>query len=237
MDGGAAFLKIGQHLPRGSEYVVMAADQSITLQVAKLAAPYQATSITPPMNDQPNSDPSQPTPPPPADGVKEATDKALALAKDGVATLKKLDLPAQIYLGGLALAFLCAVFFDVISIKLTMAGAPIDGALFGGISKSLGSYPAYKTNSGILAALAALGGIWIWNHKSGKNNSWVPKALAGCAGLSALMYLVLMFNSRPSSSLEMVEVNVDMTLLGFWLPFAGAVAATVVAVRRLKTAA
>jgi hypothetical protein len=196
------------------------------------------------MNDQPNADSSHTTPPSqppvtPGTGAKEVTDKAMELAKDGVATLKKLDLPAQIYLGGLAVAFLCSIFFDVISIKMKLPPGMPDIGLMGGFPKSFGSYSAFEVGSGKLAALAALAGIglWIWNFRSSKKESWVPKALAGVAGFSALMFLVLMVRSSPSPSLEMVEVNVSMTLLGFWLPFAGAIVSTVIAVRQLKAAA
>jgi hypothetical protein len=149
---------------------------------------------------------------------------------------KKLDLLSLIYLVGLALAIFCALFIDVVSFKLTMDGEPLEGELMGGIMDSFGSYPAIKSVSGKFAILAALAGIviWIWNHRTIKTLAWAPKALAGCAALSAALYLVLMYNSRPSSSLEMVEVNVDMTPLGFWLPFAGAVIATLASLGRLN---
>ena len=60
-------------------------------------------------------------------------------------------------------------------------------------------------------------------------------ALAGCAGLCALLFLLLMLRSGGGSASGgfAVEVDVDMTLLGFWVPFAGAIAATVVSVKRL----
>ena len=57
---------------------------------------------------------------------------------------------------------------------------------------------------------------------------------AGCAGLCALLFLIHMLRRGGSASGAFaVEVDVDMTLLGFWVPFAGAIAATVVSVKRL----
>jgi hypothetical protein len=85
----------------------------------------------------------------------------------------------------------------------------------------------------VLAALAGLG-IWIWNFRATKKETWVPAALAGCAGLSALLYLVLLFRSGGSQNFGTGSVEVSMTLFGFWLPFAGAIAATVVAVKKFK---
>jgi hypothetical protein len=191
------------------------------------------------MSDQPNSDSPTPTPPTPAaspeTSAKEVTDKALGLAKEGVATLKALDLFTQIYLGGLAVAFLFGLVFDFMTIKFQMAG--VMGDLGGMFPKSVGSVSAFDAGgNGKLAVLAALAGIgiWIWNFRATRKESWVPAALAGCAGLSALMYLILMVRSGSSQSSVAGSVNISMTLLGFWLPFAGAIAATVVAVKKLK---
>jgi hypothetical protein len=61
----------------------------------------------------------------------------------------------------------------------------------------------------------------------------MPKALAGCAGFSALMYLLLMLTSN-GSGYGPIKVDVDMTLFGFWIPFAGAIAAAVVSAKKWK---
>jgi len=89
--------------------------------------------------------------------------------------------------------------------------------------------------TGKLAVLAAAAGIgvWFWNLKSVKKEPWVPMALAGCAGFSALMYLVLMFRSS-GSEMPGVSVDIDMTLMGFWVPLAGVIVATQAAVVKLK---
>ena len=161
---------------------------------------------------------------------------AKAGVQEGVAVWKILDRQNQIYLGGLAVAFFFSILFDVISVTVNMPNMPggLEGLL--GKTKTGGSVSAYDFGAnGQLAVLAALAGIgiWIWNFKSAQKQPWVPKALAGCAGFSALMFLVLMFRSGGSSS-PMVDIDVDMTFLGFWVPFAGAIAATVVSVKMLR---
>lgn len=181
--------------------------------------------------------PPVPDAPGPASGnsVQESAEKAFGVAKagvlEGVSTYKALDRSAQIYLGGLALAFLCGIVFDVVTFQIKVAGLP-------GLENLMSNAPSVSAfNSGAkgtMAVLAAAAGIaiWIWNSRSAKKESWVPQALAGCAGLSALMFFLLMFTG--SSNGPFGEVDVDMTLFGFWLPFAGAIAATVVSVKKLK---
>ncbi len=155
----------------------------------------------------------------------------------GVATFKKLDLHSQIYLGGLAIAFLCSVIFDVISVTVKVDGPA--GAFLNNITHRASVTAASAGTNGMLAVLAAAGGIglWIWNRLAKKKEPWVPLALAGCAGFSALMFLVLMLRSGSSATGPGASVDVDMTLLGFWLPFAGAIAATFVSVKKIATAA
>ena len=154
----------------------------------------------------------------------------------GVATFKKLEPHQQIYLAGLAVAFLFSVIFNVMTVQVKVEGAASD--LFKGMSQSRPSITAFDCGwNGKMAVLAALAGIgiWIWNRMAAKKEAWVPLALAGCAGLSALLFLILMLRSGggSASGAFAVEVDVDMTLLGFWVPFAGAIAATVVSVKRL----
>ncbi len=175
------------------------------------------------MNDQPKSDPTPSLPP---------TQPLETPAKAGLASL--------ICLGGLLLALGCAFFFDAFTIKLFMNGEPLDETMIGDIMPSVGSYPAIKSVIGRLAALAALAGIalWIWNHQAGEKHRWVLRALFGAAALSSVLSLVFMLASiQGATKLEMAESRVTMTPLGFWLPLAGAVTATLAALRRLKSAA
>ena len=172
------------------------------------------------------------------DALKENAEKAFGVAKEGVlegvAAYKTLDRPTQIYLGGLGVAVLFSLLFDVFTVQVKMANIP--PGLDGLFPKNHGTVSAFGAGgNGKLAVLAAAAGIgiWVWNLKSVKKEPWVPMALSGCAGFSALMYLVLMFRSG-GSDMPGVSVDIDMTLLGFWVPLAGAIAATVVAVKKLK---
>ena len=171
--------------------------------------------------------------------ARELAGKTMGQAKEGVtagvATFKKLEPHQQIYLAGLAVAFLFSVIFSVMTVQVKVEGAASE--LFKGMAQST-SITAFDCGwNGKMAVLAALAGIgiWIWNRMAAKKEAWVPLALAGCAGLSALLFLILMLRSGGGSTSGgfAVEVDVDMTLLGFWVPFAGAIAATVVSVKRL----
>jgi len=201
------------------------------------------------MNNDPDPNPN----PPPAGGerdkpgsqeraAREAAERAMSQAKvgvsAGVATFKKLEPQTRIYLVGLAVAFLCSVIFDVVTVKVQVEGVASDflkGAL---PNHSITAFDS--SGNGKLAVIAALAGIslWIWNNLTAKKEAWVPLALAGCAGLSALMFLVLMMRMGGSIGGGMgMKMDVDMTLLGFWLPFTGAIAATIVSVIRIMKSA
>ena len=171
--------------------------------------------------------------------AKEAAAKALGHAKEsmaaGVANFKKLDVQTQVYLAGLVVTVLCSLFFSVISVSVKVDG-PM-GDLINQHGSAHSSVTAFQAGAnGTLAVLAALAGIglWIWNFTATKKEPWAPLAFAGCAGLSALLFLVLWLRSGTSSvDMPGMKMAVSMTLLGFWLPFAGAIAATVVSVKRI----
>ena len=95
----------------------------------------------------------------------------------------------------------------------------------------------------IAVVTGALGGIGLfcWNMMAKQKESWVPLALIGAAGLVTLLLLLVMMTagSAVASSTFLSggeNFDVDMTLLGFWLPFAGAAAATVAAVKQITSA-
>ncbi len=171
--------------------------------------------------------------------AKEAAAKALGHAKDsvaaGVANFKKLDLQNQVYLAGLVIAVLCSIIFSFYSVSVKADGAMADLMKQ---SMSAASVSAFRAGgNGFLAVLAAAAGIglWVWNFTAKKKEAWAPLALAGCAGLSALLFLVLWLRipAVPSMDGLGVKVSSGTTLLGFWLPFAGAIAAVVVSVKRI----
>ena len=164
--------------------------------------------------------------------AKDAAAKALGQAKEkmtaGMDAFKKLDGQSQVYLAGLAVTVLCSLIFSVISVK-------VDGPMAEFLKKSMPTLTVFDAGAnGKLAVLAAIAGIglWIWNFTAKKKEAWAPLALAGSAGLCAVLFLVLWLRSGTGSA-GGLGVKVSMSLLGFWLPFAGAIAATVVSVQRI----
>ncbi len=172
--------------------------------------------------------------------AKEAAAKALGQAKEkmtaGVDAFKKLDVQTQVYLAGLAVTVLCSLIFSMISMSLKVEG-PMADILKQTPHSSMPSVTIFDAGAnGKLAVLAAMAGIglWIWNFTAKKKEAWAPLALAGSAGLCTLLLLALWLRSGTTSAGGFgVNVSISMTLLGFWLPFAGAVAATVVSVKRI----
>ncbi len=176
--------------------------------------------------------------------AKEAAAKALGHAKEsvaaGVANFKKLDLQNQVYLAGLAIAVLCSIIFSAISVTVKADGPMADLMKQSGdmMKQHMPSMPTVfdAGSNGRFAVLAAIAGIgfWVWNFMAKKKEAWAPLALAGCAGLSALLYVILWFRSGSNSmDTGLVKVSASMTLFGFWLPCAGAIAAAVVSVKRI----
>ncbi len=175
--------------------------------------------------------------------AKDAAAQALEQAREkmsaGVDVLKKQDVRTQIYLGGLAVTVLCSFIFSCISFSMKVEGPMAD--VFKQRADLMPSLTIFAAGAnGKLAVLAAMAGIglWVWNFMAKKKEAWAPLALAGSAGLCALLLLVLWLRSGTSSAGGFgVQVSVSMTLLGFWLPFAGAIAATVVSVKRIMNPA
>ena len=148
--------------------------------------------------------------------------------------MRKLDVQTQVYLAGLAIAVLFSLIFNAISMRVT-GGGPMVEAMKLNLSVTVFD----MGGNGKLAVLSAVAGIalWIWNLRSSKKEAWVPLALAGCAGGSALLFLILWLRAGTGSSGAMgIEAMVRMTMFGFWVPFAGALAAGVVSVRRIMNA-
>ena len=172
--------------------------------------------------------------------AKEAAAKALGQAKEkmtaGVDAFKKLDMQAQVYLAGLAVTVLCSLIFSFYSVSVKVDGPMADVIKQNSPSVNYPTIFQYGAN-GTLAVLAAAAGIglWIWNFTAKKKEAWAPLAIAGCAGLTVILFLVLWLRipSAPSMDGFGVKVSSGTTLLGFWLPFAGAIAATVVSVKRI----
>ena len=153
---------------------------------------------------------------------KDPAAEARKLADQAVNTFKGFDLESKVYVVGLAVAFLCSLIFRV----HTMPDVPAE--VRGLVEAMAGSMPSYTMANvptwGILAILAAGAGlgIFIWSTVQKRKDSWIPKGLAISAGICALCFLIAIRGHFSGGS-----------LLGWWLPFAGATAASVVSVRRL----
>jgi hypothetical protein len=162
---------------------------------------------------------------------QDAAARAVAQAKEGlskgVTEFKRLDRLGQLYLGGLGVVIVFGLLFDVMSVEASGAYKELVGHV--GRGRSL----AGAGNTGLLAYLGAVAGIgiYIWNLKSPIKPSWVPMALAGCAGGSLLLMFLA---TRGGGDFGMMEVS--RSLLGFWLPFLGAAAATGAAVKPILDA-
>ncbi len=162
---------------------------------------------------------------------QDAAARAVAQAREGmskgVAEFKRLDRKGQIYLAGLAVVVVFGLLFNALRFPDFEAYRKIVGFTAGR------STLAGAGNPGMLMMLAALGGIgiYVWNLRTAAKQSWVPMALAGCAGMALLMILLA---TRTGSGL--VEIKVSRTLLGFWLPLAGAAAATWASVKPILDA-
>ena len=148
--------------------------------------------------------------------------RALEQAKEGlhkgVAEFRRLDRLGQVYLGGLAVVVVFGLVFNHLGFS-----AEAREVYEQAVGYSTGrSTLAGAGKAGLLMLLASLAGmgIYIWNLRSAVKPSWVPKALAGCAGGVLLMILLA---TREGSGLP--EAKASRTLLGFWLPLLGAAAA------------
>lgn len=87
------------------------------------------------------------------------------------------------------------------------------------------------------AAAAGLG-ILFWSSFGKRKDAWIPLALSGAAGLAALGILVTRsgITGGSGSGGASVSISTSGTLLGWWLPLAAAIVATVVSVQRILKA-
>jgi hypothetical protein len=169
--------------------------------------------------------------------AKEAAAKAIGQAKEkmaaGVEAFKKLDLQAQIYLGGLALTVLCSFIFSFWSVSVKAEGPMADVMKKSASSSSVTVFEAgWNGKLAVLAAIAGIG-LWVWNFTAKKKEPWAPLAIAGSAGLCALLFILLWLRipSAPDMSGLGVKVSAGTTLLGFWLPLASAAASAFVSIK------
>ncbi len=179
------------------------------------------------------------------DSAAAAKEAAKEFATNASSMFKGLDQKHQVYLVALAVTALCSLVFGAFSTKVKMSKDVPDlvkitgSATQKGTSPSLLSLHDYKgAFGGKLAFLGAVAGvgILIWSTLGKRKEAWVPLALAGAAGLAALGILMTRLGMSSGGGSDLVKVSINGTLLGWWLPLAGAVAATVVSVQRIAKA-
>lgn len=162
--------------------------------------------------------------PKPAGGSEDPkTDESAAAAKEAAgdfmknatATWGRMSSNTKIYLIAMVVMFLCSVIFSVVSgpgtfgARATMASAGFWGFLI------------------IVGGLGGIG-LTIWSEMAERKDSWLPIAIAGCAGAAALSYLYMLIRVR--------EIAGHLSPLGFWIPLVGAGVATAIAVMRIVKA-
>lgn len=175
--------------------------------------------------------------------ARQAADEALNQAKDmtagAITSLKTLDSPRLIYLGALAFFVVATLLFDMASFSVgvdyavseTVAQAQRDLQA----RMNSWSYSIFgSTMWGKLAWLCAVAGVVMVVASVIKNlrAAWIPLAEIGLAALCTMLMMLLFAIGFPDLS-AYDDASCSATLLGFWLPFAASVTATVVSIRRL----
>ena len=160
------------------------------------------------------------------DSAAAAKEAAKDFANNAGEMFKGLDQKMQIYLIAMGVTLLCSMFFGAFKLNLGILGSTTTPSLLG-LSGYFGG-----TLGGKLAFLGSGAGvgILIWSNLAKRKDPWIPLAIAGSAGAAALGILMTRLGQGGSGS------AIDGTLLGWWLPLAGAVTATVVSVQRILNA-
>jgi hypothetical protein len=197
----------------------------------------------------------------PDDSAMSEVDESAAAAKEAVkdfagnagAMFQGLDQKMQIYLVALAVTLLCSMFFASYKpdsgVRKQMKEARKE---FKEVSKGLGALgidpgsnfdmkvPKIPTLLGLHNYSGAIGGklaflgvaagigLLLWSTLGKRKETWIPLGLAGAAGVAALGILF--------TRMGMSNAQLDGTILGWWLPLAAAVIATVVSVQRILKA-
>ena len=176
-----------------------------------------------------------------------AKDAAKDFANNAGNFFQALDHKNKIYLIALAVTALCSLVFSAFTTTVETSGAAGGlGALVGttvGASNSnspaLLSLHHYKgAFGGKLAFLGAVAGIGIliWSTIAKRKDAWVPLAVAGAACAATLGILLTRLGMASGGGNELIKVSINGTIFGWWVPLAGAVAATVVSVQRIMKA-
>lgn len=200
-------------------------------------------------DQQPGVEPASPSSDESAAAAREA---AKDLANNAGAMFRGLNQKLQIYLVALSVTLVCSFLFGAFKTKVKMDkefkevvefSRQITGQSFDSKSTSpaLVGLKNYSGAAGgklaFLGAAAGLG-ILLWSTIGKRKDAWIPLALPGAAALAALGILMTRSGITGGSGFggASVSVSTSGTLLGWWLPLAAAVVATVVSVQRILKA-
>ncbi len=180
-----------------------------------------------------------------AAAAKEAAMQAKAKAGQAAQALRQLDGPNKIVAGALLVAAICALVFDMVSFEIT-SSKPVSPTMAAEMTRMEGmlngaAYSAFSSTLwGKIMMLSAVGGVGllIWSHLTKQRAGWVPLAIAGSAVLCLAMMLLIGLTGAPSDGLfarneSYLRPDIDLTLLGYWLPLLAAGAAAAAGAKRI----
>jgi hypothetical protein len=194
------------------------------------------------------------------DSAKSEVDESAAAAKEVAkdfannagAMFQGLDQKMQIYLVALVVTLLCSIFFGAFKTKMKMSaemkqmsemakkmtGQDIQASSSQTLPSLSGMHGYSGAFGGKLAFLGAAAGIGIllWSTFGKRKETWIPLGLAGAAGLAALGILMTRMGMGGGGSFGGTSISINGTILGWWLPLAAAVVATVVSAQRILKA-
>lgn len=175
--------------------------------------------------------------------AKEAADEAVRQARQFsrqlAGTLSGLDRDRKIYLAALGLVVICTLIFDMASFSVradhAVSETTAEAQRIAEAKLNSWSYSAFTSCFwGKLMWLSALAGIasLVYGAVTKSAAAWIPLSQIGFAGFATLLMMLIFLVGFPDLS-AFDDAFSSATLLGYWLPLAACVAATVVAARRL----
>lgn len=177
-----------------------------------------------------------------------AAEQAKAAANEAFRVVQRIDFWGKTYLASLAVVVVCCSLFSMNSFDVRSEGAvsPVmaqEQREWERRLNSSGSYSVARTFFGMpIVPLGLAGiGIFIWASLTMQRAGWIPLATVACAALVVLLLGMLFLSSFANEGLfallpEYLEPDIDLTLLGFWVPVLAAITATVAAVKRIAGA-
>ena len=177
------------------------------------------------------------------DAAKQATEDAVKQARElssqVVTSVSGLDRLRLVYLSAMVVVVVSTLVFNMASFSVGLDSAVsetvADAQRVAQAKLNSWSYSAFTSSMwGKLMWMSAVAGVGVLIYEAVTRASaaWIPLAQIGCAALTTLLLLLLFAVGFPDLS-AYSDANTSATLLGYWVPFAASVTATVCAVKRL----